>query len=298
MKRAFGYSTLLGILILSSGCGGGDSNDNTPDRTVVTSEIASAQCTFNAIPEASVPAVAPNSLLDFNHWSLALPVSPLGELEGSADVIEPLELLAGYSSDWFYVSQGNGTTFVAPVKGALTDNAKYTRSELRELISTEDPSQNWRVSDLANLSANAAVNHVPAASQKVAIGKIVAYNGGGVDPADIGYLMHLIYEFNPDTCSGKIHAIVNDSPFVSTTTTIRPVIAEGIALNEAFDFSVKVDSGILSIKVADQPEVHLPINANWNATDVYFKVGAGLTVTGDSTTDVAAVTFYRLNVTH
>lgn len=317
MKHSFGYLFILIILGISTGCGGGGDGSDTPERTTNTTSgtgensagssdsisstttNASAPCLFdNTVPPAAASGATPNTLLNLDHWSLGLPVNKAGMLEGTAESIETQALLAGYHSDWFYASEGNGVTFVAPLKGALTPNAKYTRSELRELLNTADTSENWLVSSTAQLTARVAINHVPAVSNKVAIGKIVAFNGGGQDPVDISYLLHLIFEFHPEHCGASLYAVLQDTPYASSAAATKIKVADGLALNQAFDYSIRVENNILTLSAAGQPAQQSAINANWSSSEVYFKAGAGLTATGDSQADVAGVTFYSLNVTH
>lgn len=76
---------------------------------------------------ALAQAAEPYSLAGYH---LTEPVNKAGELSGKARQIEPAELTRGYTSEWFL--RGDDTfTFVTPDGGAVTDTAKYARTELR-----------------------------------------------------------------------------------------------------------------------------------------------------------------------
>lgn len=61
---------------------------------------------------------------------LTLPVNSKGEFSGEALEIPDAKLRAGYKSEFYSENKGLYTLF-CPAKGAVTDNAKYPRTELR-----------------------------------------------------------------------------------------------------------------------------------------------------------------------
>jgi len=69
-------------------------------------------------------------MYDLKNYKLTLPVNSEGKLEGSAH--EVLTDLENFKSEWFEYSVAHAR-FICPDGGATTDNAKYARSELRDM---------------------------------------------------------------------------------------------------------------------------------------------------------------------
>jgi hypothetical protein len=257
-------------------------------------QLSPAACNL----ETELPAEAgeyPYSELNLANWSLTLPVDDNGGTTGTADTVSPGELLDGYFSDWFYATIGGGVTFWAPVTGARTPNARYSRSELRELIDPEDSSVNWLVTGKGRLEATVSVERIPSGSGKAIVGKIVGYDT--VD-SDSNYLVHLVFQVRADTCAGSLYALVQDDPVASLSEVTQVMLVEdGLSLGESFSYTIDVDQGELTVSARGQTKT-VTIDPKWNEVPVYFRVGAGLSATGTQTTDGVAVTVYNLAVTH
>jgi hypothetical protein len=257
-------------------------------------QISPAACNL----ETELPPIAgdyPTSELNLSNWSLTLPVDDNGGTTGTADTVSTNELLEGYFSDWFYATIGGGVTFWAPVTGARTPNARYARSELRELIDPEDSSVNWFTTGKGRLEATVSVERIPSGSGKAIVGKIVGYDT--VD-SDANYLVHLVFQVRADTCAGSLYALVQDDPVASLSEVTQVMLVEdGLSLGESFSYTIDVDQGELTVSARGQSET-VTIDPKWNEVPVYFRVGAGLSATGTQSTDGVAVTVYNLAVTH
>eukprot|EP00486_Rosalina_sp_Unknown_P011132 CAMPEP_0201579712 /NCGR_PEP_ID=MMETSP0190_2-20130828/27478_1 /ASSEMBLY_ACC=CAM_ASM_000263 /TAXON_ID=37353 /ORGANISM="Rosalina sp." /LENGTH=162 /DNA_ID=CAMNT_0048014521 /DNA_START=1 /DNA_END=485 /DNA_ORIENTATION=+ len=91
-----------------------------------------------------VAGMTPGDKFDLANWKLTLPTL---NSEGSALEVYPVDLSNHYESDWFYMDSDGAMTFYT-TNGATTPNAKYPRSELRQLCNpnADDPeAYNWGI---------------------------------------------------------------------------------------------------------------------------------------------------------
>lgn len=106
-------------------------------------------------------------MIDLSNWKLTLPIDNAAE-------IMPYEL-ADYESE-FFERDGSSIIFRCPVAGDTTENAKYPRTELRQMIDPTDDDVNWRPRDGASeLRCVMQVNRLPL-SGKVIIAQIHGYD--------------------------------------------------------------------------------------------------------------------------
>lgn len=279
MIRLLTRISLVTVVALLTACSGG-----VDDRSA---------CEISAVlPEDD--GTAPKDRLDLSHWILTVPVDATGGTTGQADTIQTDELLAGYSSEWFYGTDDGGVAFWAPVTGAKTPNSQYARSELREVLDPADQSVNWTIAGGGTMAAELAVSQTTAATRKVIVGKIVGYS---TTEADLTALLHLVYFIHGDTCKASLYGLLSDAPAKGAATQQLYVIQNALDLNEPFDYTITVSNGTLTLRSGTN-EVSAPINASWNDVPVYFRAGAGLNATGTSPADGASATFYSLAVTH
>jgi len=236
----------------------------------------------------------PASRLDLSHWILTVPVDATGGTAGQADTIQADELLAGYSSDWFYGTTDGGVAFWAPVTGAKTPNSQYARSELREVLDPADQTVNWSIASGGTMAAQLAVSQTAAATRKVIVGKIVGYS---TTEADLTALLHLVYFIHGDTCKASLYGLLSDAPAKGAATRQLFVADNALQLNEPFDYTITVNAGTLTLR-SGANEVSATIDPSWADVPVYFRAGAGLNATGTSAADGGSVTFYDLAVTH
>lgn len=281
MSRVTLFSLFACLLI--SACG---NNNGAHDVT---------ECDLDTVlpPNAGTP---PKDILDLHQWSLTIPVDPAGGTSGTADTVTTSELLAGYTSQWFYGTEDSGVAFWAPVNGARTPNSQYARSELRELVDPANDSVNWFVGDDATMTATVAVNRVPLSNgnAKVIVGKIVQYSA---DDPDTNFLMHLIYHVHANTCAAELYALVDQSPNGTSQPEHYTLIDDGLLLNHPFSYTIAVHQGVLTISSGSHTQT-VQINSAWNNLPVYFRAGAGLNTSGADANDGAAVTIFSLSVTH
>jgi hypothetical protein len=239
-------------------------------------------------------ALPPAGNFDLRHWKLTLPVDAAGQTSGLAAEIQPQQLTAvpAYSSEWFYTESDGSMSFWAPHQGATTANAKYPRSELREMVDPEDDNVNWTVFDPSVLIAICKVTQVPGTG-KVVVGQI--HSKGGAGP-----LVKLQYEYSSSTRTGKVFAVVNRVP--NPAAPDKYLLASGIKLGARFSYQIRVShnggNGVLSAVVGSGTSISIPIDHAWDTWELYFKAGSYVQEAGTTSTIGAAVDFHVLAATH
>jgi hypothetical protein len=223
--------------------------------------------------------------IDLSHWKLTLPVDEAGKPDGKAVEVSPSRLTSGYTSaDFFYVDEHGSLVFRCPVSGAKTKSAKYPRSELREMLDPGDAAVNWPLRGTHLLDARCQVNEVPS-SQKIIIGQIHSYSG------EARPLVKLQYS------KGRIEALVKISP--SRDEDRKLTLAE-VGLNRDIAYQIKLHDGVLSVTVNGQTQTAdvAGNDAEWAKQTFYFKAGAYVQDNEGPATELARVTFSRLEARH
>jgi hypothetical protein len=225
------------------------------------------------------PGVPPSKNFDLSVWSLTLPIGA----PGNPTIIKTAQLLAGYTSAYFYTGSDGAMVFWAPVTGVTTANSKYPRSELRE--DQNGSAYNWSLTaGTATLSASVAVNTLPP-TNKIVVGQI-----HGTGSTDLP-LIELAYK------SGQIVAEVIANPNVNTQADT--VVASGIGVGTVFDYSiVTTSSSTLTVSVGGKVGYQQAIDASWATQQFYFKAGDYVQANTGTSTQGGQVSFYALSVSH
>ncbi|WP_244875215.1 polysaccharide lyase family 7 protein [Vibrio litoralis] len=278
---------------------------------------------------------APSSNFDLLDWYLSI---PLDEGDGYATSIKENELAASYEDDFFYTGSDGGMVFYTPVKGYKTsENTKYVRTELREMLrrgdtskSTSGAENNWAFSSISSsdqgdfagidgtLKATLAVNHVTTTSSnneqvgRIVVGQIHAQNNEPI---------RLYYHKLPNNSKGAIYfahetsksdggdetwynllgSMVSSSGSLNSTS--NP--SDGIELDETFSYDITVNGDDLIVTISQngsqlaQKTVDMPGSGYDDASNyMYFKAGIYLQDNTSEDDDYAKVTFYELSNTH
>ncbi|MCF7352586.1 polysaccharide lyase family 7 protein [Vibrio sp. CK2-1] len=278
---------------------------------------------------------APSSNFDLLDWYLSI---PLDEGDGYATSIKENELAASYEDDFFYTGSDGGMVFYTPVKGYKTsENTKYVRTELREMLrrgdtskSTSGAENNWAFSSISSsdqgdfagidgtLKATLAVNHVTTTSSnneqvgRIVVGQIHAQNNEPI---------RLYYHKLPNNSKGAIYfahetsksdggdetwynllgSMVSSSGSLNSTS--NP--SDGIELDETFSYDITVNGDDLIVTISQngsqlaQKTVDMSGSGYDDASNyMYFKAGIYLQDNTSEDDDYAKVTFYELSNTH
>jgi hypothetical protein len=114
-----------------------------------------------AVPAGTSEAASegtPAGVLELTNWKLTLPTGSEGK---PAEVKQPE--LADYAKDPYFVVEGKGVRFRAPVDGVTTSGSSYPRSELREMTDNGQEKADWSsTSGTHTLIVDEAVTRLPA----------------------------------------------------------------------------------------------------------------------------------------
>ena len=240
--------------------------------------------TFDGVAFAQPPA----NFFDLSHWKLQLPIDTNGVLSRTnlsvQEILTP-QLLAGYSSDYFYSGPDGAMTFWAPVTGATTSGTSYPRSELREMLNTNDTGVDWMGQGIHTLNAQCQVLQVPTSGQ-VCIGQIKAFTGNTFP------LVFMLY--NNGMVQGRIKT---DSYNDASDFTFNYA---NVGLSNSILYQVQMLNGLITIAVnglTNTLNVFLA-DPRWATNTFYFKAGDYCQDNAGTDSEGARVAFSVLNVTH
>jgi len=283
-------STLMTILAVSPGCGGGRSSAVSPDAgtggTAGTGAAAGASGIDAALgggDSGLKPSLAPGSNFNLSSWELQEPVGSAG----SPTTITSAALAAGFHDSYFFTDPSDGAmTFWDPENGVTTADSSYPRSELREMNADGSPA-NWPVAGNNLLSATVAVTQVP---DHVCIGQI--HIGTAIQTglaASTKPLLELYYY-----ATGAIElGIENDPTGGQTSHAIT-----NVPLGTQFSYSIGLTGdGTITLTI-DGAATTFAMPSGFDGYGQYFKAGDYDQTAGTDATVGAQVKFYALEVSH
>ncbi|MCQ1057993.1 polysaccharide lyase family 7 protein [Photobacterium sp. ZSDE20] len=265
---------------------------------------------------------------DLQQWTLSVPVDTTGE--GRSDNISENQLADGYQlSPYFEQNAEANLIFLAPIAGPKTsENTKYTRSELREMLRRGDTkirtkgvtANNWVFSTAPKadqqaaggidgvLEADLAVNHVTTTGEKNQIGRVII----GQIHANDDEPIRLYYRKLPHHNKGSIYfahePLSGDEQWYEMIGGKSSSIAEpedGIELNERFSYRIEVVGNQLSTTIIREgkPDINKTIDMSKSGYDLggqymYFKAGVYNQNSTGLAEDYVKATFYRIDVSH
>ncbi|WGV98542.1 polysaccharide lyase family 7 protein [Vibrio sp. YMD68] len=302
-------------------------------KMMTTTMFAAVAFGANAAP------TTPAEVLDLSCWKVTLPVSLTGG-DRPTEFSETEIANGAMHPDYFYLNEAkDGVVFRSPIQGIKTsENTKYVRSELREMMRCGDDSHstkgiggnNWVFShnvseqSLKNaagvdgtLEATLSVDHVTTTGEswqkgRVIIGQIHAPND---EPVKI------YYRKMPDHSTGSVW--ISHEPNGGDDITF-PMIGptkpnywkqnskdypefydDGIALGEKFSYKIDVVGSDMTVTISreDKPDVVQKVdmqNSGYERADewMYFKAGVYNQNRSGDADDYVQATFYALDVTH
>ena len=224
------------------------------------------------------PTKPPGLNFDLSHWYLGTP-----DAERSLSV-PVAELMAGYTSSWFYTGPDGAMVFWAPVNGGTTSGSTFPRSELREQINPPDNSVNWPAFGTHVLEAQCKVKVLPSTG-KIIIGQIHGYLG------DARPLLKLVFD------NGRIDAQVKESPAEDTDLHYY---FPNVPLNSLITYRVVLEEGILTFTIngVTQSVDLFENDPEWADQTFYFKAGSYVQDNSGTSAEGGRVDFYQLRSAH
>jgi hypothetical protein len=258
------------------------SSSDSSSPMSVDSSLPSAADSGPLVPHVDaglMPGVPPSKNFDLSVWSLTLPIGA----PGSPTIISSAQLVAGYTSQYFFTGSDGTMTFWAPVTGVSTANSKYPRSELRE--NKNGANYDWSLTaGTSTLTASVAVTTLPP-TKKIVVGQI---HGDG--PQHVP-LIELAYT------AGTIVAEVVANPNMDIKA--NTVLASAIGVGTVFDYSIQTTPGsMLIITVNGKVGYQKAVDASWSTQKFYFKAGSYVQDNTGTSTQGGQVAFYSLSIAH
>lgn len=303
-------------------------NGGTISKTVTISQAEKKIDDTQVVGDLD-PNKAPSENFDLSTWKLN---TPEYNGNGLSETITVSEINNGYeNSKYFYTGTDGGMVFKCPVEGATTsDNTKYTRVELREMlrgtntsISTQGVNKNnWVFGTAPSSDKNAAasydgqmfatlaVNHVTTSGDNSHIGRLIIgqIHANNDEPIRIYYRklkdnsLGSIY-FAHEPTDGNGNEQWYDVIGIRSNSAANP--SDGIALDEKFSYTINVigDSLTLTIQREGKDDVVKSIsmaNSGFNVGGqyMYFKAGIYHVNNSGNADDYAQATFYALEKSH
>ncbi|HWN95323.1 MAG TPA: polysaccharide lyase family 7 protein, partial [Methylomirabilota bacterium] len=234
-------------------------------------------CATGGPVRALEPGRPPGSNFDLSHWYLGIPTSSAGSVPAA-------NLMAGYTSSWFFTGADGAMVFWAPVTGGTTPGSSYPRSELREQINPPDNSVNWRPQGTHLMDAQCRVRILPSTG-KIIIGQIHSY----LD--DARPLLKFVFD------NGTIDAQVKESP--NDAADLHFYFPD-VPLNSLITYRILFTEGLLSMTingVTRSVDVY-DLDPEWEDQTFYFKAGAYVQDNEGNSSEGGRVDFYQLSASH
>lgn len=223
-------------------------------RTGGNATLLAYQPSASASAAAGVLGAAATAI-DLRPWKLQLP-------DAKASEVGPARLVQGYRDPFFEIEPGGSLLFTAVVGGGTTATAKYTRSELREMLDPQDKARNWGLQGRHTMSLRQEVRQPPRSGRVVVFQIHAITQAGGSAPPLVKA------QWRDD----KMQFLVK-----ARATGGEDVLYEvpGIPLNKAYDAGLMVEDGRLTMHIngTTLTDDFLRRDPNWAALRFYFKAG-------------------------
>lgn len=333
--KTISYPFLILIVTFQLSCGSDNSPAEQPQEEPQSQDTNTEESTEETNTNDSENAnglnadVAPSENFNLTTWNISIP--PIdADANNKADTVKEDELNNGYeNTDYFYTATDGGMVFKCPVEGFKTsENTKYTRTELREMLRAGDTSietqgitkNNWVFGsapqeDITNsggydgeLNATLAVNHVTTTGDNDQVGRVII----GQIHANDDEPLRIYYRKLPNNTLGSIYIAHEENAAAETYYDLigsRSKSAtnpeDGIALDEKFSYTVKVtgNSMWVTINRDGKDAIEQFVDMTNSGYDVggqymYFKAGVYNQNNSGTATDYVQATFYSLESGH
>jgi PKD repeat protein len=245
-------------------------------------------CLASATAWALTNTLPPGSNFNLNNWYIQFPTSNgvLTCSAGSVDSATTTQLIDGYTNaPYFYTGTDGAMVFWAPINGATTGGSSYPRSELRELIATNNTGVNWIPYGTHILNAQCKVLQVPPTTKEVIIGQIHGYSGDALPTVKV------VYD------NGKIHGTVKTNSTDDGSDYDFPDVSSG--LSNTITYTIELVNGLVSVAINGITNSYNIFQSDPTYTNEtqYFKAGdycQADSCTNPGNAEGALVAFYAL----
>jgi hypothetical protein len=216
--------------------------------------------------------------IDFRYWLLQLPTG----MGTSPDQIKPAELLAGYTSAYFYKADDGGYLFMDPAQGITTSGSKHCRTEMREQ-KLEGGGAAWPSTGTHSMTVEGKV--VKLGGGSIAVGQL--FNGTDSIP-----LCELQY-----TNSQKFSLLYEEAKGGGSSTDLKT----SVALNTRYTFALSMVEGELRVSINGKQVYTRKPSAGISDNSFYFKFGnydQSTSAGTPTTTPHSIVEVYKVDLVH
>ncbi|MGD0059075.1 MAG: putative Ig domain-containing protein [Verrucomicrobiia bacterium] len=221
-------------------------------------------CLTGATAWALNPNLPPGSNFNLNNWYIQFPTDN-GSLTcsaGDVDSATTTQLIDGYTNaPYFYTGTDGAMVFWAPINGATTSGSSYPRSELRELIATNNTGVNWIPYGTHILNAQCKVLQVAPSTESVIIGQIHAESGDALPTVKIYY------------DNGSVHGTVKTNSTDDGSDYDFPSVSVG--LSNAITYTIELVNGLVTVVINSKTNSYNIFQSDPTYTNEtqYFKAG-------------------------
>lgn len=324
MKLIKGISMLF-IFMLLICCGSSDINEVQQEQEQEQEPENVNNNPLGVLDSSKVPS----ENFDLSTWNLSIPEN---NGNGTATTISVRDLNLSYEDrKYFYTAADGGMVFKCPVAGFKTStNTSYTRVELREMLrgtNTNIPTQgvnknNWVFGTApeadktaaagydGEMKATVAVNYVTTTGGSTQLGRVII----GQIHANDDEPIRLYYRKLKDNELGSIYfahepadgyGVEQWHEMIGSRSSNATNPADGIALNEKFDYTIKVVGDSLTVTISREGKVDVVktismVNSGYNLGGqyMYFKAGVYNQNNTGNDDDYVQTTFYDLKKSH
>jgi hypothetical protein len=278
------------------------------------------------IPAKPLPGNKPGQNFDLTTWYLSQPFDH--DANGKPDDVFEQYLAQGYEHpEVFYTADDGGLVFKSYIKGVRTsNNTKYVRTELREMLRAGDLSiatqgvnkNNWVFSSapVADQKAAGGVDGIMNATLKIdhttttgEAGQVGRFIIGQIHDKD-DEPIRLYYRKLPDQEKGTVYFAhentrLGSDEFFPLVGGMNGISDDGIALGEVFSYQIKVVGNTMTVTVMREgkPDAVQVVDMSESGYDVggrymYFKAGVYNQNNSGDPDDYVQATFYKLEKSH
>ena len=216
--------------------------------------------------------------IDFRYWLLQLPTGT----GTSPDQIKPAELLAGYTSAYFYKADDGGYMFMDPAQGITTSGSTRCRTEMREQ-KLEGGGAAWPSTGTHSMTVEGKVTKLGGGS--IAVGQL--FNGTDSIP-----LCELQY-----TNSRKFSLLYEEAKGGGSSTDLKTAVE----LNTRYSFVLAMVEGELRVSINGKQVYSKKPSAGILDNNFYFKFGnydQSTSAGTPTTTPHSIVEVYKVDLVH
>ena len=250
---------------------------------LLTQASFNARTGGNATMLAYRPAamgVPPSARIDLGPWKLQLP-------DASASEVKPAQLVQGFRNEYFEVEPSGSLLFTAPVGGGTTTNAKYTRSELREMLDPNDRARNWTATGTHRMQLSQEVLQPPHSGRVVVFQIHAVQLDGSSAPPLVKAQWH----------DGRMEFLVK---LRAQGGEDRIYVVPKVPLKRRYDASLEVRDGrlIMEINGTRFEDDFVQRDAGWQQLRYYFKAGNYPQDKDRAEGNQSVVRIHKLKVSH